>query len=115
MPLECLAARLHQYHNETGERLPKDQGGDDGQHGHEICGEAARGDATQGPPDDRHAGECQPRAPQHGRSAGPPRYMEEQAGQNEEESANRKEVETAQRAVARPRGRPPPLPRRGGD
>jgi hypothetical protein len=44
--LECLAAGLHKDHDEAGERLPKDEGGDDGQHGHEIRSEAARGDAA---------------------------------------------------------------------
>ena len=99
IPLECLAASLHEDHKQTRERLPKDQGGDDGKHRHEICGEAAPRDAAQGPPHDWEAGECQPRAPQQGRDARPPRYMDEQPGQNEEESASRKEVETAQRTA----------------
>jgi hypothetical protein len=68
-------------------------------HRGEIRGEAAPGDATQGPPHDWEAGECQPRTPQQGRDAGPPGYMDEQPGQNEEESASWKEVETAQRTA----------------
>ena len=99
VPLECLAAGLHEDHDQTGEGLPKNQGGDDGQHGHEIRGKTARDQAAQGLPDDRCAGEGQPRTPQYGRTTGPPRNVEEQAGQNEEESASRKEVQTAQRAV----------------
>ncbi len=62
--LECLAAGLHEDHDQTGERLPQNQGGDDGQHGHQIRGKAARGDAAQGLPHHRRTGERQPRAPQ---------------------------------------------------
>ena len=52
-------------------------------------------EAAQGLPHHRRTGERQSRAPQHGGNAGPPRDMKEQPGQNEEESASRKEVETA--------------------
>ena len=99
IPLECLTAGLHEDYNEPGERLSKDQSGDDGQHGHEIGGKTASEHAAQGLPDDRRAGECQPGAPQHGCGAGPPGHMEEQPTQNEKESAGGKEIETARQAV----------------
>jgi hypothetical protein len=99
IPLECLAAGLHEDHDEASERLPKDQGSDDRQHRYEIRGKTPPEDAAQGLPHNRRTGEGQPSAPQHGSRAGPPRYMEEQPAQNEKESANRKEVETAQRTV----------------
>ena len=87
---------------------PKDQGGDDGQHGHEIRREPSRGDAAQGTA--RRPGRPVSASPAvHSRTAAPgrPGQVEEQARQDEEERAGRKEVETAHAGRELERGRDP--------
>ena len=44
--LECLASGLHENHDQTGKRLTQQQGRDDGEHGHQVRGEASRDDAA---------------------------------------------------------------------
>jgi len=55
--LEPLSPGLHEYDDQSGERLPEPEGGHDGEHRHQIGGEVPGGDAAKRPPYDRNAGE----------------------------------------------------------
>ena len=97
--LECLASGLHEYHDQTGKRLTQQQGRDDGQHGHQVRGKAAREDAAHGLPHDWCAGDGQPCAPQELSKVRVSCCIRDEPGQNEAERADRQEVEPTLRAL----------------
>jgi hypothetical protein len=95
VPLQGLAAGLHENHDQAGERLSEQQRGEDCKHGDQVRGEAASGHPTQCPPDYRQAGKCEPAGPGQGCRLSQPCEMREQAGKKECESAGRQDIPVA--------------------
>ena len=57
--IECLAARLHEHHDQSRQRLSQQHRSCDGQHGHHVGGELTTQQAAEGAPHYGDAGEQQ--------------------------------------------------------
>jgi hypothetical protein len=71
IPLQRLAARLHEDDDEPHDRMPEKRGGNNGQRRHDVGGELTAHRPPQRAPDDCAAGDREPRVPDYPIVRGP--------------------------------------------